>query len=108
MNRINQESVAGRFQSSPYDAGYECEPPPDVRAELNRPKRARILGPLRAVTHAPRCPLYVLLLAAGITIVGLLVTRHQERPTKQSEQSLAPQARLRRSRVCLHPLPVRP
>jgi hypothetical protein len=38
MNRINQESVARRFQS------FDTELPRDVRAELGRPRLARVIG----------------------------------------------------------------
>src|SRR5215469_8497045 len=50
MPQSAQDNTARRFQSfdnenTPprYDAGYDCEPPPDVREELRHPRRARIL-----------------------------------------------------------------
>jgi hypothetical protein len=43
--RRQEFEYPGAVGSTPprYDAGYECEPPPDVRAELGRPRRAQIL-----------------------------------------------------------------
>jgi hypothetical protein len=41
MPQSNQEYTAWRFKS--FDNNYECELPPDVRAEFRRPKRARVL-----------------------------------------------------------------
>jgi hypothetical protein len=56
----NQEHTTRRFQSfdtenTPprYDEGYECELPPEVRTELHRPKRARILGRPKPTRIAP-------------------------------------------------------
>jgi hypothetical protein len=44
MNRINQESLVGKSQSSHSSVVYDCELPPDVRTELVAPRRPRILG----------------------------------------------------------------
>jgi hypothetical protein len=43
MSQFNQEKTARRFDSSRYDAGYECELPDDVMAEFANPRRPRIL-----------------------------------------------------------------
>jgi hypothetical protein len=51
MNRIPQESLAGKIQSSHSGEGYDCELPSDVRTELVAPKRPRILA--RPVQEPP-------------------------------------------------------
>jgi len=43
MPRSGQERAAWRFDSLRYDAGYDCELPPDVHSELLTPKWPRIL-----------------------------------------------------------------
>jgi hypothetical protein len=51
MKQPEQNTTARRFQSfdienvgPSYDAGYDCQLPPDARTELLQPRRARILG----------------------------------------------------------------
>jgi hypothetical protein len=67
----NQENLAGRFQSSRYNDGYDCELPPDVRAEFAKPKRPRILE--RAIQESPRRLHGVLKWLAAVAIPALIL-----------------------------------
>ena len=106
MPQPNQENcTARRFQlfdteNTPprYDAGYECELPPNVRAELVSPKRARILGRSKTATLDPAVKgrLYLTIFVALMVIGGAIATWRQgetaERArTKAISQPLAPQ-----------------
>jgi hypothetical protein len=42
MNRITQENLAGKSQSSRSGSGFECELPSDALGELAGPKRPPI------------------------------------------------------------------
>src|SRR5215510_13009087 len=59
--------------------GYECELPPEVRTELNRPKRRRILGRPKpaALNPGAKLPLYLVLLGCTIVIGGSIATWRQ-------------------------------
>jgi len=72
MPKSNQDYTARMSQPSRYDAGYDCELPPEVRTELNRPKRPRILGWSKTVALEPalKARLYLLLLIAALLIGG--------------------------------------
>jgi hypothetical protein len=67
MSTSNQDYTARRFTSfdtenvspSRFDVGYECEPPPSIRTELKRPKRARR-------TRLYPTGFVILMLAAGL------------------------------------------
>src|SRR6516164_1435368 len=71
MAELNQDFTARRFQSFDTrgvtppppprcDAGYECEPPPEVQAELVRPRRPRILGRKRSPGLNPAAKMAVI------------------------------------------------
>ena len=76
MPRPNQEYTARRFDSSHYDAGYECELPPEMRTELvgqrRRPIPPSVERSLPVKTTQPRGPLYFALLLRLIVLVGAL------------------------------------
>lgn len=97
MNRIKEESLAGKFQSSHSQADYDCELPPDVRTELFAPRRPRILGHKTQSRRNSRAywPLYLVLLIAIVVVGGTIATRRQEptaeRTNKAISQPLAPQ-----------------
>jgi hypothetical protein len=60
MTRLTQEHSARRISPG---TSYDCELPPDVRAELTPPKRPRILTPTEDPTTS------VLLILLGIVAV---------------------------------------
>jgi hypothetical protein len=72
MNRNNQESLAGRFQS------FDTELPKQVRAEFFAPRRPRILGHAEPATlkQSPKWPLYLAAFVA-VLIFGAAVWRQQ-------------------------------
>jgi hypothetical protein len=83
MPQSGQEHTARRFQSfdtaldsenaSPRSRDdYECELPPEVRAELNRPKRPRILGGAKRATLDPAVKgrLYLVIIVAALVLGG--------------------------------------
>jgi hypothetical protein len=78
MNRIQQESLAGKSQSTHSQAGYDCELPPDARVELGDPRRPRILGrkTQSRLKPAPKWPLYLAAFVA-VLIIGAAVWRQQ-------------------------------
>jgi len=74
MNRIEQESLAGRFQS------FDTELPPRARTELVAPRRPRILGrktPATLPEPSAKGPLYLVLLVAAMVIGGAATTLKQ-------------------------------
>jgi len=98
MNRIKQESLAGRIQSSHSPVGYDCELPTGVRTELVAPKRPRILGRKTSLKLNPaaKWPLYLAALIAVLIVGGAaLLWRQQEAERASSKravsQPLAPQ-----------------
>ena len=97
MNRIKEESLAGKFQSSHSQADYDCELPPDVRTELFAPRRPRILGhkTQSRLNSGAYWPLYLVLLIAIVVVGGTIATWRQEptaeRTNKAISQPLAPQ-----------------
>jgi len=104
MPQPNQEQTARRFQAfdtentpSRSQADYECELPPEVRTELNRPKRPRILGRSKAATlkAGVKWPLYLAAVIA-VLIIGTTVWRQRDtaeraKTNKAISQPLAPQ-----------------
>ena len=95
MNRINQESLAGRYKS------FDTELPGDVRAEFVEPKRPWILErqkPARLNAGA-KWPLYLVLLGCALVIGASLATWRQGQTAERvktskaiSQPTLAPQA----------------
>jgi hypothetical protein len=99
MLEPDQEYTTRRFQSfdtenTPpgYDAGYECELPPDVRTELVAPKRPRILGRSKKVVLEPalKTRLSLVLLVAALVIGGLVINlwRQSGNLEKQGSQKV--------------------
>lgn len=99
MPKSNQDYTARMSQPSRYDAGYDCELPPEVRTELNRPKRPRILGWSKTVALEPalKARLYLLLLIAALLIGGAASNLWRQREAERTKtnqaisQPLAPQ-----------------
>jgi hypothetical protein len=101
MNRIVQENLAGKSQSSRYDAGYECELPSDVLNELVGPKRPPIppikTRPLSVPKLQSKGPLYLALVVAVAIIGGVATTLWRQpaaeraRDHKTISQPLTPQ-----------------
>jgi hypothetical protein len=97
MHSSNQGQAARRFDSSRFDAGYDCELPPDVRTELFAPRRPRILGRKTSpgLNPAAKWPLYLVLLIAIVVVGGTIATWRQEQNTERTNkaisQPLAPQ-----------------
>jgi hypothetical protein len=93
MNRINQESLAGRFQS------FDTELPEQVRAEFFAPRRPRILARAKPATlkQPPKWPLYPALLIAALLIGGAASNLWRQREAERTKtnqaisQPLAPQ-----------------
>jgi hypothetical protein len=93
MNRINQESLAGRFQS------FDTELPEQVRAEFFAPRRPRILARAKPATlkQLPKWPLYLALLIAALLIGGTASNLWRQREAERTKttqaisQPLAPQ-----------------
>jgi hypothetical protein len=81
MNRINEESLARRFQS------FDTELPDDVRVEFSRSKRSRILG---SVVPTDRNILWLagaivsgaIILAVGIGVAG----RHEAQQVAATQE----------------------
>src|SRR5215472_7879831 len=78
--------------------GYECELPPEVNTELNRPKRRRILGRPKPATFNPgaKWPLYLVLLGCALVIGGSIATWRQGETAERARnkaisQPLTPQ-----------------
>jgi len=83
MPKPNQESTAWRFQQ--FNDGYDCEPPPGVRAELIQPKRPRILGyRLPVKTEQPRWPFYIVLTISLIVLAGAIYTAWRQQATERA------------------------
>jgi len=98
MNRIKQESLAGRIQSSHSPVGYDCELPTGVRTELVAPKRPRILGRKTSLKLNPaaKWPLYLAALIAVLIVGGVALLWRQWETERASStgaisQPLAPQ-----------------
>jgi hypothetical protein len=101
MPQTSQDYPAGRIQSLDtnnlttggprYDAGYECELPPDVHTELVAPKRPRKLGPKRSATLNPAVtrPLYLTLLFAVMIVSGVALLWRQEQTAERAKTSKA-------------------
>jgi len=93
MSQSNQEFTVGRI----HPAQFDCELPNDVRAQLGKPKRPRILGRQLPVKTTPRWPFYVVLAISLLALGGAVTTlwRQQERErassTKAISQPLTPQ-----------------
>jgi len=86
MNRIEQESLAGRFQS------FDTELPPSARTELVAPRRPRILGrktPATLPEPSTKGPLYLVLLVAAMVIGGAATTLWRQ---QEAERAWAPGA----------------
>jgi hypothetical protein len=88
MPQSNQDfSTARRFHLS----SYECEPPPDVRAELVRPRRPRILKrPPERSRWEPRHSIlaFAFLMLAGAVLTNLL---HPARESIDSQIAPSPE-----------------
>jgi hypothetical protein len=88
MNRINEESLARRFQS------FDTELPDEVRAEFSRSKRPRLLGP---IVPADRNILWLagaivsgaIIMAVGIGVAGRHETQHLA-ATQEPKSAAAP------------------
>ena len=96
MSRLTEEHAARRILPS---NRFDCELPPDVRTELNRPKRPRILGRQKTATlnAGANWPLYLVLLVCAATLGGSIATWRQVETAERarnkaiSQPSLAPQ-----------------
>jgi hypothetical protein len=102
MPQSGQDYTAWRFQSFDTEnisPQYDCELPPEVRTELNRPKRPRILGRPKPATLNPgaKWPLYLVLLFCALVLGGALYSSWRQWDTaerardKAISQPLAPQ-----------------
>jgi hypothetical protein len=88
MNRINQESVTRRFQS------FDTELPRDVRAELGRPGRARVIGQPERSALDPATETRLILLAFVVLMfaAGAIATRlHPNSPPVEEKGPPSPQ-----------------
>jgi hypothetical protein len=72
MNRINEESLARRFQS------FDTELPDDVRVKFCRSKRPRILGPIAPADRNILWLAGAIVFGAIILVVGIGVTGRHE------------------------------
>jgi hypothetical protein len=101
MNRIEQESLAGKTQSSHSQAGYDCELPPDIRTELLGPRRPpiqQVANRPNLVKSQPRGPLYFVLIVGAVVLGGAITTLWRQRNASSSARrehisppTLAPQ-----------------
>jgi hypothetical protein len=87
MNRMNQESVARRFQS------FDTELPDEVRVEFTRPRRPSILGRLQPLDRntlwlAGAIVSGAIILAVGIGIAG----RHETQQLTAVQEPNSPAA----------------
>jgi hypothetical protein len=96
MPQSNREQAAWRFDHTEnaaprYDAGFDCELPPDVRTELVAPKRPRILGRKTPATlkSAVNWPLYLALLIAALIVGSVALSWRQEKTVERAKTNQA-------------------
>ena len=88
MSRLTEEHAARRILPS---NRFDCELPPDVRTELNRPKRPRILGRQKTATlnAGANWPLYLVLLGCALVIGGSLATWRQGQTAERARKAIS-------------------
>jgi hypothetical protein len=84
MRQNTQDFSARRVTTTTFD----CEPPPDVRAELLKPRRARMLRPLH--DRAPYGRLILLaLIVVLLAVSGLIALWHQGQTAERAKTNTA-------------------
>src|SRR5262249_26521896 len=99
MNRIKEESLAGKSQPSRYDAGYDCELPAGVQAQLVSPRRPPIANRPNLIKSQPRGPLYFVLATCAITLVGALYTSWRQGEAERARKASSSSSRNTRPRT---------